>query len=296
MSEANNLLEAFNQYLIADGKSLATIESYVGDIAGFMEFILGKGITFTGNLQRFLVTSYRKQLIEREYSVNTINKKINSLQSFNQFLVDAGYCSEQIINLRKDKLRIASGSEKEVDIFTEQEIDKLLFYIADDTKVSRRDRLIVTMLLYTGVRVGELVNIKLKDVDCLSMNLRITWGKGGKQRDIPLKAEVIEAIQDYLEGDRKANKFRESDYLILTNRSGKADKDAINKLLNRIGRELHMNIFPHKFRHTFCSLLISRGIPVTTVAKLAGHAGIQTTASYYINTSSQDKKQAVDML
>lgn len=284
----------FEEALAADGKAPKTVESYTGDIRAFLEWLESKGNIFTGNLKRFHITSYRSYLVQNNYEINTINKKLNSLQSFNQFLMDRGYLTEQVVDLKKDKVKLAAGSEKEVEVFTDDEVEKLLFFIQGENILSR-DRLIVLLLLYTGVRVSELVNIKLRDVDLLSMNLTIAWGKGGKRREVPLKGEVIEAIKEYLQGQRKDNKFVDSEYLILTNRSAKMDRDAINRLLNRLESKLSIRMHPHKFRHTFCTNLLKRGVELTTVAKLAGHSSIQTTASFYINTSQKDKREAVEL-
>ena len=145
---------------------------------------------FTGNLKRFHITSYKNYLVQNNYEINTINKKINSLQSFNQFLMEGKYLTEQIVDLRKDKVKLAPGSEKEVEVFTDAESEKLLFYIQSD-EVTSRDRLIVLLLLYTGVRVSELVNIRLRDVDLLSMNLTVAWGKGGNRREMHLRGELL---------------------------------------------------------------------------------------------------------
>jgi len=284
----------FEEALAADGKASKTVESYTGDIRAFLEWLESKSNIFTGNLKRFHITSYRSYLVQNNYEINTINKKLNSLQSFNQFLMDRGYLTEQVVDLKKDKVKLAAGSEKEVEVFTDDEVEKLLFFIQGENILSR-DRLIVLLLLYTGVRVSELVNIKLRDVDLLSMNLTIAWGKGGKRREVPLKGEVIEAIKEYLQGQRKDNKFVDSEYLILTNRSAKMDRDAINRLLNRLESKLSIRMHPHKFRHTFCTNLLKRGVELTTVAKLAGHSSIQTTASFYINTSQKDKREAVEL-
>lgn len=96
-----------------------------------------------------------------------------------------------------------------------------MFFIQDVRQVSQRDRLIVMLLLFTGMRVSELVNLRLRDIDFLGMNLHVAFGKGGKVRDVPLKSEVSEVIREYLEGDRRQNKSRESEYLLLTQRAGK---------------------------------------------------------------------------
>ena len=292
---AEKLASSFEEALVADGKAPKTIESYTGDIRAFIAWLESKGNIFTGNLKRFHITSYKGYLVQNNYEINTINKKLNSLQSFNQFLMESNYLAEKIVDLKKDKVKLAAGSEKEVEVFTDVEVEKLLFYIQSE-EVTSRCRLIILLLLYTGVRVSELVSIKLRDIDLLSMNLIIAWGKGGKRREVPLKSDVVEAIKEYLQGERKDNKFVDSEYLILTNRSAKMDRDAVNKLLERMESKLGIRMHPHKYRHTFCTTLLKRGVELTTVAKLAGHSSIQTTASFYINTSQKDKREAVELL
>jgi site-specific recombinase XerD len=74
------------------------------------------------------------------------------------------------------------------------------------------------------------------------------------------------------------------------------DRDAVNRLLERMESKLSIRMHPHKYRHTFCTRLLKRGVELTTVAKLAGHTSIQTTASFYINTSQKDKREAVELL
>jgi integrase/recombinase XerD len=285
----------FERFLAEDGKAAKTVQSYGGDVRGFLHWLESKGSISMENLKRFHVTTYRNQLLQESYEINTINKKINSMHSFNQFLVDKNYIKEQIVDRRKDKVKVAAGSEHEVEVLTEEEIERLFVYIQSE-QVSARDRMIVLLLLYTGVRVSELVSIKLKDVDMLAMNLTIACGKGGKRREIPLKTEVIEAVKEYLEGERKDSKFAQSEFLILTNRAAKMDRDAVNKLLKKHGMQLNMVMKPHKFRHTFCTSLLKKGADLTVVAKLAGHASIQTTAKFYINTSQEDKRNAVNLL
>lgn len=74
------------------------------------------------------------------------------------------------------------------------------------------------------------------------------------------------------------------------------DRDAVNRLLRRMEKKLNIRLHPHMFRHTFCTRLLKKGVELTTVAKLAGHASIQTTANFYINTSQKDKRNAVELL
>ena len=291
----NSLVHEFSEELTKEGKGQKTILSYRGDVEHFLRWLEEKKVSFKGNLTRFYITSYKAFLLEKGYTINTINKKINSLNSFNHFLVSKGSCHEKAVYPNKDKIKIARGSEEEVEVFSDEEVEKILFYLENREKVSQRDRAVILILLYTGLRVSELVNLKIKDIDFLMLSLKVV-GKGGKYREVPLKIEAAEGAKEYLEGERKDHKQASSEYLFLTQRAGKMDKDTVNKLLRKHGKKLGMVLYPHKFRHTFCSRLLKKGAELTTVSKLAGHSNIQTTVSFYINTSREDKQQAVNLL
>jgi integrase/recombinase XerD len=292
---ASDFVEKFKRYLKEDGKSPKTIESYVGDIAGFVVYLQNMGVKFQGELKRFYVTSFRNYLIESQYETTTINKKINSLQSFNNFLMRNNYTNEIVVDLRKDRMKLAFGSEKQVEVFSEKQVERMLFYIQNHEKVNQRDKMIILLLMYTGVRVSELCDIKIKNIDFLTNHVKI-HGKGGKIREIPLKTEVVEVIKEYLV-NRADSPYNESDCLVLGQR-GALKRDAINTLLEKYSEELELGIKlkPHTFRHTFCTRLVSKGVPITTVSKLAGHSSIETTAKFYINSSKEEKMRAVSLL
>lgn len=290
-----DVIQQFEQYLVENGIAPKTIESYVGDVKAFCVYLEGMGVEQPTDLKRFYVSSYKSHLTEKKYAVATINKKINSLQAFNLFLIDRRLATEQVVTLRKDRIKVAAGSEGEVEVFSEQEVNQLLYFAQDRSKASLRNHLIVWLLLYTGVRVSELCGVQLSDLDYLTNTLRVT-GKGGKYREIPLRPDLIDLIKEYIRSERQEHKHRDSPYLLLSQRAEKMHKDAVNTLLEGLEKQLGFKLYPHKFRHTFCSRLLKKGVPLTTVSKLAGHAHIQTTAHYYINTSRQDKEQAVALL
>lgn len=123
-SAAKDILEAFEEYLVADDKGTETIVSYTGDIKGFIKWLENKNVDFTGDLTRFYITSFKEYLIENDYTINTINKKINSLNSFNDFLISKKLCTGKVVYPRKDKIRIAKGSESEVEVFSDEEVEQ----------------------------------------------------------------------------------------------------------------------------------------------------------------------------
>lgn len=111
-----------------------------------------------------------------------------------------GYCTELAVYPSKDKIKVAAGSEREVEVFSDAEVEVFLFYLEDEVKVSARDKTVMLILLYTGLRVSELVNLKVQDLDLLTLSLKVV-GKGGKYREVPLKSEVASAVKDYMEGE-----------------------------------------------------------------------------------------------
>ena len=111
------IIEDFKISLVEDGKSPKTIESYVGNIKAFIEFLGSKGVEFNGTLQRFYVVSYKNFLVENNYEVATINKKKNSIHELNRYLVATGAMKEIAVENSKDRIKIVYGSEKQVEVY-----------------------------------------------------------------------------------------------------------------------------------------------------------------------------------
>ncbi|REK56345.1 MAG: integrase [Geobacillus sp.] len=287
-------IEKFEQWLFAEGKAPKTIESYVNDVKGFQSYLQEK-LKDMPVLSRFSFVKYKEHLIKEGYAVSTINKKINSLKVYNDFLRTEGIVNESFIQLKRDRIKIADGSEEAVDALTEEQVEKLLFYVEDRRKVTLRNKLIVYLLLYTGVRVSELVGIQIADIDFLTSTLKVT-GKGGKRREIGLRQDVLYLIRQYMKEERSESVFRDSPYLLLSQRAGKMHRDAVRGWLAKISKELGFKLHPHLFRHTFCTRLLKKGVDLTTVSKLAGHSTVNMTAKYYIQTTRKEKLDAVQLL
>jgi integrase/recombinase XerD len=287
-------IEKFEQWLFAEGKAPKTIESYVNDVKGFQSYLQEK-LKDMPVLSRFSFVKYKEHLMKEGYAVSTINKKINSLKVYNDFLRTEGIVNESFIQLKRDRIKIADGSEETVDALSEEQVEKLLFYVEDRRKVTLRNKLIVYLLLYTGVRVSELVGIQIADIDFLTSTLKVT-GKGGKRREIGLRQDVLYLIRQYMKEERSQSVFRDSPYLLLSQRAGKMHRDAVRGWLAKISKELGFKLHPHLFRHTFCTRLLKKGVDLTTVSKLAGHSTVNMTAKYYIQTTRQEKLDAVQLL
>lgn len=124
-------IKTFEDYLREDGKGEKTIESYVGDVRGLKRFAEERGMNFDGTLDRFALNSYRAYLLENSYEPTTINKKINSFSSYDRFLMEKGYTTDPVVDLRRDRVKIAKGSEKPVEVYDEKLIDRWIDQIGN---------------------------------------------------------------------------------------------------------------------------------------------------------------------
>ncbi len=290
-----NLVKDFEQWLHEEGKAQTTIQSYVGDVHGFEKYLVEKVADEKQLISRFAFVRYKQYLLDEGFAITTINKKINSLKVYNDFLRIKGVVNDSYIHIKRDRVMVAAGSEHEVTALSDNEVDQLLFYLEDPRKVTMRNKMIAYLLLYTGVRVSELITIKISDIEFLTHTLTVR-GKGGKIREISMRKDVVELINQYMKGERMASKFRESEYLLVSQRAEKMHRDAVRDWLANISEELGFKLHPHLFRHTFCTRLLKKGVDLTTVSKLAGHSTVNMTAKFYIQTTRQEKMEAVELL
>lgn len=288
-------LEEFSQWLLEDGKSSKTIESYRNDVKQFQKYLKVVAVDEEGQLSRYSFVRYKQHLLDGNFKVSTINKKVNSLKVYNDYLQMEGLVDGNYIQVRKDRVSIASGSEQMVEALTDAEVDRVLAYAEDERHMSIRNRLIIHLLLYTAVRVSELVSIKLTDIDFVHHTLLVR-GKGGKVREVGIRNDLMELIKVYQNGERKASKFQESPYLLLSQRSEKMHRDAVRDFLVHLSKEVDLKLYPHLFRRTCATLLLRRGVPIVTVSKILGHHSVDMTSQMYIQTSRKDKGSALDLL
>lgn len=290
----NEFVKEFGKWLFEEGRAETTIESYTTDVRKYQEYLSEKA-NESQPLSRFSFVRYKQYLLDEKFSYATINKKINSLKVFNDFLQKKGIVDESYIQLKRDRIQIAIGSEHVVTALTDKEIETLLYYVENQTKVTQRNRLIFYLLHYTGARISELVNIKLSDIDQLTATLTIR-GKGGKVREVSLRQDVLQLIKQYQKEERAISKFQESEYLLVSQRANKMHRDAVRDWLKNVSNDVGFHLHPHLFRHTFSTRLLRLGVDLTTVSKLIGHANINMTAKYYIQTSKEEKQSAVEKL
>lgn len=217
----------------------------------------------------------------------SIDRKLSSLRGFYKYLAGEGYIKNNVFSL-------VSGPKKEKKLpryFEYNELEEL-FNVPDlSTPTGLRDRLLLEMLYATGVRVGELVNIKVKDIDFSSRSI-IILGKGNKERIVTYGDYCSEALEDYLKNGYSNLNIKHIDNLFLNNNGGALTERGVRYILDKIIKqtEIHKNISPHMIRHSFATHLLNEGCDLLSVQKLLGHESIKATQIYTHVTTDRLKE------
>ena len=292
------MLSCFIQELQREGKSHLTIQAYSRDIKQFNEWLVETIGYETGVITETDIREYRQFLnLHKKLKVTSINRKINSIVQFQQFLYRKGICKEEV-ELRKVKQKNNLQMDYEVKVVEKQDLYRLKRTIEADG--NKRDILIYYLLFATGVRCSELVSIGIEDFSLTERNgknnysyVLIRNGKGDKVRKINLNAQVVNAVRAYLEV--RPNAFSSK---LLQGQRGSLTRLAINKILEKYSKKAQLDyiVTPHMARHTFCTNLIKNGVDPKTVCLLSGHSSVDVVYRFYVNSSKEDRQNAVDNL
>ena len=292
------MISYFIQELQREGKSPLTIQAYSRDIEQFNEW-LDETIGYeTDVITETDIREYRQFLnLHKKLKVTSINRKINSIVQFQQFLYRKGICKEEV-ELRKVKQKNNLQMDYEVKVVEKQDLYRLKRTIEADG--NKRDILIYYLLFATGVRCSELVSIGIDDFSLTERNgknnysfVLIRNGKGDKVRKINLNAQVVNAVRAYLEV--RPNTLSSK---LLQGQRGSLTRLAINKILEKYSKKAQLDyiVTPHMARHTFCTNLIKSGVDPKTVCLLSGHSSVDVVYRFYVNSSKEDRQNAVDNL
>ena len=263
-----------------------TTESYKNDLIEYNEF-LGNNFTTILKVDKEIVNKYLKYLYERELNKNSICRKLSSVRGLYNYLV-----REEIID--SNIFSSISNPKKEVYLpkfLSDKEMDKLFEVSTDNNSIEERDKLIIELLYATGLRVSELVNIKIKDIDMNNKTIKVL-GKGSKERIVLYNNHTKEALSKYLnDGYHELNK-KNNGYLILNKNGDKLSDRYVRNIINKLVRKAGLNIkvSPHTIRHTFATDMLEEGADLVTVKELLGHESLNTTSIYTHITNEQIKK------
>jgi site-specific recombinase XerD len=297
----------YTSYLQKKGMAQNTIISYMNDIKSFYkEMDLQPNDYVTAADIRKWIHKMLNPTDVKPLAVSTINRRLNSLRSYNAWAVKNNKLQQNpMLDIRD--LKSADEESEKIMWLTEEEFGELLHIIRKKPVKSRgvnpeekyrRDRAIIYLLTYAGLRVDELSNLKLTDIDLEMKRLRIV-GKGMKVRSVPISNILSAEINDWLtfrtEMAKKKQHVKESPYVFYSQRSPKFTVRGIQTMIE--GYSLpNKKLTPHMFRHTFCKwMLKATNNDIEKVRRLAGHSNIATT-SRYLKDSYSDLADAVDAL
>lgn len=268
-------INEFTEYLIIDKKySENTIKAYNNDLKKFKNFIKNKTIN---NIDENSIKDYLKYLNKENNDTKTISHNISTLRSFYKFLLIEKKVNKnpmEYIELPKTKKSLP----KTLSI---EEIDKLLDINLTDA-FSFRNKAMLELMYSSGLRVSELINVKIHDIDVSNCIIRI-MGKGSKERIVPLGDYAIRYIELYLKEYReKLIKKELNDYLFLNNHGNKMTRQGFFKILKQIAKEKNIKteFSPHTLRHSFATHLLNGGADLRSIQEMLGHSDISTTQIY----------------
>lgn len=285
----NSILNDFKTYLFIDRKySKNTISSYEDEINKFINYSKNKNIK---DINKDDLKKYLEHLKECNLSSKSIAHNISTIRTFYKFLLINNYIEKDITNV----LELPKLKKSLPDVLALDEVDKLL-----DIEVINgftcRNRAMLETMYATGLRVSELINLKLNDIDLNECILR-TIGKGNKERIIPLGDYAIYYLKEYvLKYRNEMLKKNIHDYVFINNHGKQLTRQGFFKIVKNEAKEKGINkdISPHTLRHSFATHLLERGADLRSIQEMLGHSNISTT-QIYTHISDKHLKENYEM-
>jgi integrase/recombinase XerD len=273
----NEILDNFQNHLIAEGDELATVRAYHGDLIQLDSFLHQRKIAFVSvNVQD--LRAFTHSLFDLGLSPTSINRKISSIKTFYRFLLRNKDIS---VNPAED-LELLKTRRKLPLTLTVDEVNAIVEAADEKTPLGLRNRVCLELLYSSGLRISELLSMKINDLK-MSESLISIIGKGNKQRLVPFGMKARRAIEEYIDlGRPMILKTRSSPLFILNARGKKLSRMGFSKILRKylIRSGVKKRVTPHTFRHSFATHLLEGGADLRVVQELLGHADISTTQIY----------------
>ena len=264
------VLSQYLEYLeLERGLSKNTIDAYRRDILMFLDYSMHPDFD---NVTRLSINAYIRFLREENYSPTSVIRKIASLRGFFKWLCANEMCKfDPTLTIERPKI-----PQRLPKVMTVAEIEEIL-----RENLSKTEKVIVELLYGCGLRVSELINLKINNFD-INAKYLTAFGKGSKERIIPLGKMAIKAIKDYLPfREFIIKKFRlDTKYLLISDKGRSMTRQDIYVFIHEQGKKIHKNISPHTLRHSYATHLLENGADLRVVQELLGHSDVATTQLY----------------
>ncbi|MCK0147308.1 tyrosine-type recombinase/integrase [Arenibacter sp. F26102] len=283
-------IKSFISYLsLEKNYSPHTTKAYHNDLIAFRNFCEQQfEVGDIDQVSYSLIRSWVVALVESGVSHRSVNRKIASLKAYYKFLLGLGILS--VNPLAKHK---ALKTAKKIEIpFSEVEMEGVLSQMPfEDNFEGRRDKLIIELLYTTGIRRAELIGLKVKDVDCQAMTIKVL-GKRNKERIIPLLEATKELFLSYNLQRNKLETIEDDAYIFLIEKGNKMYETLVYRIINKYFSLVSAKVkkSPHILRHTFATHLLNKGADLNSVKELLGHSSLASTQVYTHNSIAELKK------
>ncbi len=272
-----SVLQVFLDFLsVEKGLSVNTVLSYSRDVQKLFRFFRKEKMDWLKAGEKDLIRFIHHQS-RAGLSPRSMARLISSLKSFYRFLILDGILKKNpAVNLSSPKTWLALPK-----FLTVKEVELLLSQPEEETVRGIRDKAMLELLYATGLRASELVLLKVKDMN-MEDGFLLCFGKGGKERIVPIGESAVEAVRKYLDEARPKLLKKSSEFLFMTQRGGAFTRQGFWKLLKGYARKagLDLKISPHILRHSFATHLLERGADLRSVQLMLGHSQITTTQVY----------------
>ena len=286
------ILENYRYELITIKKKeeKTTVNSYIEDIYKYLEYMESINIDSALDIKYKNIISYLKYLDDNNYKSTSISRKIVSIKLFHKYLNE-----EYKIGDVSSKIEHTKLPKKLPNILSIEEVDRLLD-IKLNTPFDYRNKAMLELMYSSGLRVSELVSLKISDIDLNNSSVRC-MGKGSKERIVPIGDVANDYLSIYI------NKYRDSmkkgyytESLFLNNHGKEMTRQGFFLIIKKIAKEkgIEKNITPHMLRHSFATHLLNNGADLRTIQEMLGHENL-TTTQIYTNISSDILKENYEL-
>ena len=274
--EINESFDAFIQYLrVERGVSEITVKNYRED---FKIFLLSfPDVRTTDDLSVDMLPEFVRRQDELARSSSTILRRYSLLRNYFSFLNEENILHEEMPDVDKPK-----SSKRLPFVMSNEEVDELLEAPDISKDNGMRDRAMLELMYATGLRVSELLSLRFRNVN-MQNGLITVYGKGNKQRSVPVSSFALEFLRKYIDGPRKRVKGSKDTDIIFLNRDGKAlSRTYFFMQIKRYAEEkgIDSSVSPHTLRHCFATHLLENGASLRAVQEMLGHSNIATTQIY----------------